>query len=151
MVKKRTKKRYRKRTIKPHLRGTIRAALLRGGPGGPGRGKSEGRVRLAAAVDLIDLVEEAAIDGIIKSKDLKDKLAAAKLAFNVAGLKKSREEVSYANPSVIQAYLDLHGQALAHGGWEMIALWIIQHCADCPKFPGRDSFPFDDAPGPDGD
>ena len=120
--------------------------------GGPGRGKSEARAKLAAIDDLIDLVEEAARDGIINSKDLKDKLTAAKVGLKVAELKKSGEEVRLTIPPVIQAYLDLYKKALAHpGGWEDVVLWISKHCTDCPKLPGRNSFTFDHAPGPGGD
>lgn len=100
---------------------------------GPGRGKSEARARMETIDDLIDLIEEAARDGIIKSKDLKERLTAAKVGLKVAELKKTEDEDKVTIPAAIQKLLDLYKQSLVLGGWEGIQ-WIIEHCADCQRF-----------------
>ncbi len=123
--------------------------FTKGWSGGPGRGKSEERAKRVTIDDLIDLIEEAAVDGMIKSKDLKERLTAAKVGLKVAELKKPEDEKPLI-PPVIQAWMDLEKMALAYDGWEGVVLRICQICTDCPKFPGRDNFPFDPLPGPSG-
>jgi hypothetical protein len=118
-----------------------RGRFVKGWSGGPGRGKSTEKDELEAIQDLIELVEVAARDGIVKATGVEDRIKAARIALKVAELKKPEGSGPVLEPHVVDLMELLSNVASSYSDkvgnptspLDVLKL-MVEYCPNCEKF-----------------